>query len=150
MEQWAHRTLALRSFFHHFPRGKAPAEYYGYLRREITQNELFESFPEAAEVDRRIRCALKSADLWVLCVGPPCQAFSVVGRSRNGGIADDDHRVYLYRQYLRILSVHEPPLFIMENVKGLLSSKVKGDEIFEQMLEDLGHPAELRRSLSTF
>jgi DNA (cytosine-5)-methyltransferase 1 len=164
MEQWAHRTLALRSFFHHFRRGKAPAEYYAHLRGEITQNELFDSFPEAAEVarlnawkaelgaieaaevDRRIRCALKSADLWVLCGGPPCQAFSVVGRSRNGGIADDDHRVYLYRQYLRILSVHEPPLFIMENVKGLLSSKVKGNEIFEQMLEDLGHPAKVTKT----
>jgi DNA (cytosine-5)-methyltransferase 1 len=56
---------------------------------------------------------------------PTLPGFSVVGRSRSRGIADDDHRVYLYRQYLRILSVHEPPLFIMENVKGLLSSQVK-------------------------
>ena len=165
MEQWAHKTLELRSFFHQFSRQEAPAEYYAHLRGEITRGELFDSFPEAAEtaqrqawkaelgvvepsvVDRRIRCALKSADQWVLCGGPPCQAFSVVGRSRNGGIADDDHRVYLYKQYLRILSVHEPPLFIMENVKGLLSSQVKGKEIFEQMLEDLRHPAKVTKTL---
>lgn len=159
MEHWAHETLELRSFFHQFPIRRAPADYYAHLRGEITRNELFLRFPEAAEsarrqawkaelgivesavVDQRIRQALKSADKWVLCGGPPCQAFSVVGRSRNGGIADGDHRVYLYKQYLRILSVHEPPVFIMENVKGLLSSQVKGSEIFEQMLEDLRYPA---------
>jgi DNA (cytosine-5)-methyltransferase 1 len=159
MEQWAHQTLELRSFYHQFSRKNVPDEYYAHLRGEITRGELFDAFPEAAstarnqawkaelgvadaaEVDRRIRRALDSAEKWVLCGGPPCQAFSVVGRSRSGGIADDDQRVYLYRQYLRILSVHEPPLFIMENVKGLLSSQVNGSEIFEQMLDDLRHPA---------
>lgn len=159
MEHWAHKTLELRSFFHQFPSRRAPVDYYAHLRGDITRNELFLRFPEAAEparhqawkaelgvvepalVDQRIRQALTSADKWVLCGGPPCQTFSVVGRSRNGGIADGDHRVYLYKQYLRILSVHEPPVFIMENVKGLLSSQVKGSEIFEQMLEDLRHPA---------
>lgn len=163
MEEWAHKTLELRSFFHDFSDGNIPAEYYAHLRGEITRGELFDSFPEAARiarnrawkaelgvvepaiVDRRIRRALGAADEWVLCGGPPCQAFSVVGRSRNGGIADDDRRVYLYKQYLRILSVHEPPVFIMENVKGLISSQVNGKDIFEQMLEDLRHPARVVR-----
>jgi DNA (cytosine-5)-methyltransferase 1 len=161
MEEWAHKTLELRSFFHQFPGPNVPAEYYAHLRGEITRNELFDRFPEASKkareqswkaelgavesalVDRRIRGALGSTDRWVLCGGPPCQAFSVVGRSRNGGIADNDQRVYLYKQYLRILSTHEPPVFIMENVKGLLSSQVKGSEIFGQMLDDLRHPARL-------
>jgi len=161
MEHWAHRTLELRSFYHQFSRKDVPGDYYAHLRGEITRGELFEAFPEEAsaarnqawraelgivdeaEVDRRIRLALNSAEEWVLCGGPPCQAFSTVGRSRNGGISDDDHRVYLYREYLRILSVHEPPVFIMENVKGLLSSRVNGNEIFEQMLDDLRYPARL-------
>ena len=164
MEYWAHQTLSLRSFFHHFPSGEAPAEYYSHLRGEITRNELFGSFPQVteavgrqawreelgavdpAEVDHRIRLALQLSDQWVLCGGPPCQAFSTVGRSRNGGISDTDQRVYLYRQYLRILSVHEPPVFVMENVKGLLSSQIKGHEIFQQMLEDLRHPAAVVRT----
>lgn len=161
MEEWAHKTLELRNFYHQFDRKKVPAEYYAHLRGEITRAVLFDAHPAVAavarnhawkaelgvvdktEVDRRIRRALDSADRWVLCGGPPCQAFSVVGRSRTGGIADDDQRVYLYRQYLRILSVHEPPVFIMENVKGLLSSKVNGSEIFEQMLDDLRYPAKV-------
>jgi DNA (cytosine-5)-methyltransferase 1 len=158
MEYWAHQTLLLRSFFHQFTRSELPREYYCHLRGEITRDELFRKFPKAAgaagkqawraelgdvdpaEVDRRIRLALRSCEQWVLCGGPPCQAFSVVGRSRNGGISRDDDRVYLYRQYLRILSVHEPPVFIMENVKGLLSSHVGDSGIFQQMLDDLRHP----------
>lgn len=159
MEPWAHQTLELRSFFHQFAAKSVPDGYYAHLRGEISRDELFDAYrlPAAdaqkrawkaelgivddAKVDRKIRWALGSAQKWVLCGGPPCQAFSVVGRSRNGGIADDDHRVYLYRQYLRILSVHEPPVFIMENVKGLLSSQVNGSDIFEKMLNDLKHPA---------
>lgn len=168
MEEWAHKTLELRSFFHDFPQGEVPAEYYAHLRGEITRCELFDSYPQAAkmarnrawkaelgvvkatDVDRRIRKSLGSADRWVLCGGPPCQAFSVVGRSRNGGIADNDHRVYLYRQYLRILAVHEPPIFIMENVKGLLSSKVNGNEIFDQILKDLRDPAKVTKRSRRF
>jgi DNA (cytosine-5)-methyltransferase 1 len=164
MEDWAHKTLELRSFFHQFSDRNIPGKYYAFLRGEITRGELFKSFPASAEnarnrawkaelgvvepaiVDRRIRRALGAADDWVLCGGPPCQAFSVVGRSRNGGIADNDHRVYLYRQYLRILSVHEPPVFVMENVKGLISSKLNGNDIFGQMLEDLRHPARVIRN----
>lgn len=161
MEIWAHKTLELRSFFRQFPTRKVPSEYYAHLRGEITREELFGAFPEQAtacakeawraelgvadpkEVDRRIRESLRSAREWILCGGPPCQAFSVVGRSRNGGIAENDHRVYLYKQYLRILSVHEPSVFIIENVKGLLSSAVKGNEIFDQMLNDLRQPAKV-------
>lgn len=36
--------------------------------------------------------------------------------------------------YLRIIRVHEPTIFVMENVKGLLSSKHSGDPIFEKSL----------------
>ena len=61
-------------------------------------------------------------------------------RAPKRGIADDDKRVYLYREYLRILAEHEPNVFIMENVKGLLSSRVAGNGLFEQILADLHAP----------
>jgi DNA (cytosine-5)-methyltransferase 1 len=164
MEFWAHQTLSLRSFFHQFPDGGAPEEYYAHLRGEITRRELLEAYPaeavasnrsawhaelgvaKTAEVDGRIREAISGHDPWVLCGGPPCQAFSIVGRSRTGGISEEDGRVYLYHQYLRILSVHEPPIFIMENVKGLLSSQIKGNKIFRQMLTDLRYPGGVVRT----
>ncbi|PAU94563.1 DNA (cytosine-5-)-methyltransferase [Aliifodinibius salipaludis] len=78
---------------------------------------------------------------WLLVGGPPCQAYSVVGRSRRGGISEDDERVYLYREYYRILAKHNPPIFVMENVKGLLSAEVKESPMFEQILRDIKDPA---------
>src|SRR3546814_2133729 len=73
--------------------------------------------------------------------GPPCQAYSLVGRARNRGIKNydpaTDHRHFLYREYIRILGRLQPIAFVMENVKGMLSSRVKGESIFERVLNDL-------------
>jgi DNA (cytosine-5)-methyltransferase 1 len=77
----------------------------------------------------------------ILIGGPPCQAYSLVGRSRNKGTegyeANRDHRHFLYKEYIRILQKLMPAAFVMENVKGLLSSSVDGERIFDQVLEDL-------------
>ncbi|AYM92579.1 DNA cytosine methyltransferase [Serratia sp. 3ACOL1] len=82
---------------------------------------------------------------WVLIGGPPCQAYSLVGRARNKGIADykpeEDHRHFLYREYLRIIQSYQPDIFVMENVKGILSSKINGEKIFNQILKDLANPS---------
>ena len=52
-----------------------------------------------------------------------------------------DHRHKLYRQYLRILAYFAPAVFVMENVKGILSAKLNGELIFPQILNDLKAPA---------
>lgn len=81
----------------------------------------------------------------VLIGGPPCQAYSIVGRSRNKGIegynAETDHRHFLYREYLHVIAEFEPAIFVMENVKGILTSTVGGCRMFETITEDLQHPA---------
>jgi len=80
----------------------------------------------------------------VLIGGPPCQAYSVVGRSRNRGtegyIAEDDHRHFLYREYLRVIADFKPAAFVMENVKGILTSRVDGRQIFQTITADLKRP----------
>jgi DNA (cytosine-5)-methyltransferase 1 len=167
MEEHAHQTLQLRAFFRNFPHGRAPEAYYDYLRGKLSRDDLFQKFPgEAAaaseeawhatlgsthlpkrKIDERISTALASARNWVLIGGPPCQAYSLVGRSRVIGgkdgmrkyEADPKHR--LYRHYLRVIAIHRPPVFVMENVKGLLSAKVKEEPIFARILKDLARPA---------
>lgn len=86
----------------------------------------------------------KRNDALVLIGGPPCQAYSLVGRARNRGVKgyrpEADKRHFLYEQYLAILQSQQPDVFIMENVKGILSSEVGGNPIFERILDDLSRP----------
>jgi DNA (cytosine-5)-methyltransferase 1 len=162
MNSDARRTLRLRSFYRQFSPGSAPDAYYDFVKGHISLDELFRLFPKEAElsdheawqaelgkinadeVDRRITGALGGATDWVLIGGPPCQAYSLVGRSRVRNVDpkkfEEDHRHFLYKEYLRILAVHRPPIFVMENVKGILSSTVKGALIVEQILQDLENP----------
>lgn len=164
-EENAHKTLTWRSFYRQFKKNnlKLPQEYYQAYqatslkeRERIIEGALSSTFegqlamheaklvelgasewpPE--RVDELIINALgPNVNEWVLIGGPPCQAYSNVGRSRVGGIDPKDHRVYLYEEYLRIVEKHRPVAFVMENVQGLLSAKVNGESVFDRILEDL-------------
>lgn len=161
-DPYAHTTLLLRSFFRQFERNREPDDYYAYVRREITRNQLFSKFQgEAkiaekiatcaklgetppAEIDSRIESALGGAvksGNWALIGGPPCQAYSLVGRSRRSREDrtqfEKDTRHQLYREYLRILAKYRPSVFVMENVKGILSARLGGDRIISRICEDL-------------
>ena len=168
----AHETLRLRSFYRQFSAGNAPADYYDVLRGRTSVDALFTAHAEEAKAARReswratlgqvprkilngrIRIALGDAARWILIGGPPCQAYSVAGRARNNGNkyykADADHRQYLYVEYLQVIADHWPAIFVMENVKGLLSASVNDNRMFQRILDDLTSPQEaLRREQRT-
>jgi len=163
----AHRTLHLRALFRKFPKGKAPDIYYQYIRGEIKRED-FLAHPDikdaAEEADQEARCAelgltppevvdgwiseaLGKQKNWVLIGGPPCQAYSLAGRSRLRGKSakeqkafESDKRHFLYTEYLRIIQQFEPSVFVMENVKGMLTSTHGGDSIFDRIMGDLREP----------
>lgn len=95
--------------------------------------------PERARVQSIIGEAIKPSEPWVLIGGPPCQAYSLAGRSRRTHDAafEDDHKHFLYREYLDILERFRPPVFVMENVKGLLSAGHRGKSMFDLIMSDL-------------
>ncbi|EXJ13579.1 DNA cytosine methyltransferase [Imhoffiella purpurea] len=154
------RTLQLRNFFRQFPAGKAPDLYYAYVRNEVSEAELFNAYPEQiGEARRRTWMAdLKEVDTrlvidrmsraveghrhWVLLGGPPCQAYSTIGRSRMAKLEGfaDDKRHTLYREYLKVVAAFQPTVFVMENVKGILSSRHKEQHVFPRILSDLRDP----------
>lgn len=165
MDQFARSTLRLRAFYRALKKNnsKALEDYYYYCEtagvpQPWTSNSLKEwqhadrearqiklGSPEGnAELDHILETRLDTSKPWVLIGGPPCQAYSIVGRARNKGNseykAEDDHRHFLYREYLRIIQSKRPAIFVMENVKGILSSKVGGTQIFPQILRDLADP----------
>lgn len=162
----AFKTLQLRSFFRQFPYNNVPQDYYSFMRGEISIEELFDrhgsqfndAYNEAwhaelgsgeafdNEFDKKIEKVIGDNDKWVLIGGPPCQAYSVIGRSRKNN--EDDIRNYLYIEYLRVIARHKPAVFVMENVKGILSSTVKGQLIFNNIMKDLESPLSVFRNYS--
>lgn len=160
----AHRTLTLRAVFRRLRGTRDIKHYYSYVRGEIDESTfrripaVASAFVHAAKeaqcfelgktddaiIDREIRRALNGREAWVLIGGPPCQAYSLAGRSRRANDKDfhKDEKHFLYREYLRIIREHRPTIFVMENVKGLLSSKHSGNPMFERITADLSMPVE--------
>ena len=169
-DESAHRTLLLRAFYRQFEQNNLPVpkEYYEFLRGELGKNpedelyklEKFQSQLKQAQLEaqkielgedsqkdiyKNIRNAVGD-DECILIGGPPCQAYSVVGRSRNQGdknkkyVAKKDERNFLYLEYLKIIAKFQPKVFVMENVKGILSAKIGKKLIFSSILEDLEDP----------
>lgn len=164
MEESAHKTLLLRAYYRVLKK-KAPnllTDYYKYCNGEAgkpwspaTEQYWIQAESEARQItlgtekgnkdlDEAIHDGLDRSSDWVLIGGPPCQAYSLVGRARNKGTegyaAENDHRHFLYKEYLRIIAEYRPTVFVMENVKGILSSTVSGKRIFNEILNDLSAP----------
>ena len=163
----AHQTLRLRAFYrllvnkrpdnlddyYRFCNGDAE---FPYSSKTIDLWELSAKEAMCIEIgsqsgnsilDAAIQESLGKRDAnqpWVLIGGPPCQAYSLVGRARNKGkvdyVPEEDLRHFLYREYLRIIQNYQPDIFVMENVKGILSAKINDEKIFNQILKDLANP----------
>lgn len=83
-------------------------------------------------------------DVDVVIGGPPCQAYSLVGRGRDKNGMEDDHRNYLYHHYVNFLDAFQPEMFVFENVPGILSAK--NGEIFPDFIsrcESIGYHIDL-------
>ena len=159
----AHRTLQLRAFLRRFATD-FPPEYYDFLNGSLTEEPDWEMryparWAAACDETRCLELGTSGASTFlrerletlreehrgrtVLLGGPPCQSYSVIGRSRNAGNtkydARTDKRLSLYRQYARALARLRPAVAVMENVKGLLSAKRNQRPIFPQVLRSLRH-----------
>ena len=161
-EASAHRTLPLRAFLREYRarHGILPAQFIDFhaglasepdwstvdpdVWRHATQEARpLELGTEAAAtaVDQAIETLKAGHDDTILIGGPPCQAYSLVGRARSRGkggyVPEEDARHYLFREYIRVLDKLRPAAFVMENVKGMLSSTVESRLVFEMLMEDL-------------
>ncbi len=168
-EASAHKTLTLRAFYRRFLERGIPDAYYQYLqlpKRANAEQFFSEHCKEDWEAAKKETLggpkALGSEDhdeifsaieegianhtgFKVVIGGPPCQAYSLVGRARNKGIkgysAENDDRHFLYQEYLKVLDLVQPEVFVMENVRGILTARVNGELIFPKIREDLSCPA---------
>ncbi len=112
-------------------------KYIDYLRGEINRDQLYSLIPFSILEsvinidisDENIKNIFQTVgrlkgeeDIDIIIGGPPCQAYSLIGRARDKNGMQGDPRNYLYVQYGRFLKEYKPKMFIFENVKGLLSA----------------------------
>lgn len=170
-DSYACKTLRLRAFHRSLTRSSLPDLYDYYQRPE---EEIFKEvikkyqreWVSAQNTARQHEMSVKNRNVtrsmiserlnnakkWVLVGGPPCQAYSLVGRARRTKETrkkfESDHRHTLYEEYLDILQHFQPPVFVMENVKGILSATHRGSGIFHRICEDLSKAGYELHSLS--
>ena len=131
-------TLRTRMAYHQLVAAGRDDLYADYLTGNIGRDQMYAELPQRVvhsvindEIKpgtlRRIYCKidslLKGRELDVLVGGPPCQAYSIVGRSRDPDRMVEDRRNYLYKCYAKFLAKYQPRRFVFENVVGLLSAK---------------------------
>ena len=143
------QTLKTRAVYYYLKQNGKLNEYKKYLRGEISKDELYSLVPETVlkSVIHQTMSAENMPELFklidalkseqhiehvdLIVGGPPCQAYSLVGRAVKSDNMVGDPRNYLYKLYIEVLKKYTPTMFVFENVPGLLTAN--GGQYFDDM-----------------
>lgn len=140
MNHHAVSTLETRSLYHFLEKNNDLKTYHAYIKGEISRNQLFRDNSEFKNniiseeitvenensIINRVKKIMDSENIKKvngIIGGPPCQAYSTVGRGRDPDCMENDPRNYLYFHYLKMVSIFKPDFFVFENVPGIISAK---------------------------
>lgn len=152
MDPAACQTLVLRDAFYYLKNNNKLEFYFQYITNKISFQELQKHLPKDIKdttinatisedtinsIFKRIEQLRKKNRIDGIIGGPPCQAYSTIGRARNKQKKESDERIYLYKYYIRFIEHYHPKFFIFENVKGLLSFKDSfGNALLPKIIEE--------------
>lgn len=137
MDEAACYTLQTRTAYHYLKKKNKYDEYVKYLKGEINRDTLYSLLPQEEKdsvinlalsdennptIFKRIDQLLGKEKVDLIIGGPPCQAYSLVGRARCENGMENDPRNHLYLQYAQFLKKYKPKMFVFENVLGLRSA----------------------------
>lgn len=143
MNEFVARTLETRSAYYYLKDTGNLALYKKYLLGKISREELMKQIPASITKtiinetmsDESLPSIFKTIDgimkirgiskIDVIVGGPPCQAYSLVGRAQSSHMEvpmAEDPRNYLYKLYARFLKRYQPRMFVFENVTGIESA----------------------------
>ena len=164
----ASNTLRTRTAYWNLKRENKIDIYYDYLLKKITREELWtqaniinsndvintmisdETFDD---ITKKVKQNLKNKNLKkvdIIIGGPPCQAYSIVGRARMKESVSCDPRNLLYQYYVRFLEEFKPKMFVFENVPGLKTAG--GGQYFQDLkiaLDKAGYHIELDQLIAS-
>lgn len=155
MSKEACDTLKTRLAYHYLSKHKKLKTYFSYLQNEISREVLWKIIPDGiidsviideisnktiGNIFKQIDEKLDSKKVDLIIGGPPCQAYSLVGRSRDPNKMEGDKRNFLFRYYAEFLIRYKPKYFLFENVLGLLTAGNKKylNEMI-QLFESIGY-----------
>lgn len=151
-DQAACFTLRTRMAYHWLQTHRRIELYADYLNGNISRPELYERVPEQVigsvinaeigartlpDIFRLVDALVGSRALGLIVGGPPCQAYSIVGRARDRNRMKGDKRNYLYLYYAEFLKRYKPSYFVFENVIGLLSARDEDGNLYFNAMRDL-------------
>lgn len=152
MNEYAAQTIETRIAYYYLKENNNLENYYKYERNEISRGKLLELIPEE-ELETIINKEISEAtikDIFqtidtikaekeigqvdVIIGGPPCQAYSLVGRAQSSHMIvpmEDDPRNELYKMYVQFLNKYKPKMFVFENVAGITTAR--GGQAFKNL-----------------
>ena len=132
-------TLETRLVYHKLKSENKTQSYYDYISEKMTREEFLKDFsnsdisnsviniPIGGEnnktIFKKIKELAKGKQVDLIIGGPPCQAYSLVGRARDKDGMKNDPRNFLYKEYAKFLIKYEPKIFVFENVMGLITAE---------------------------
>lgn len=160
MSKEACDTLTTRLAFHLLNQTKRIKHYFSYLQNEISREQLWKLMPDEMvksvindeisgktidNIFKQIDEKLDYKRVDVIIGGPPCQAYSLVGRSRDPNRMQGDKRNYLFRYYAQFLIRYKPKYFVFENVLGLLTAgNSKYLNEMQQLFAEIGYSTDIQ------
>lgn len=120
---------------------KTRMKYYGYnnsdkavLNLDITRDDIIDKLDEA----------VSGQEVDIIIGGPPCQAYSSLGRAKDNNAMQNDPRNYLFESYVKVLNHYRPKFFVFENVTGMLTAKINGEHIINKIVRALSENYKVR------
>ncbi|MBR4341233.1 MAG: DNA cytosine methyltransferase [Lachnospiraceae bacterium] len=152
MNKHASETLETRGAYHYLKEKNQLDIYYDYEKGIISREAFLRSVPKI-EVDSVINREMSESSMKeiydridsimsqrgidnvdVIIGGPPCQAYSLVGRAQSSHMIipmEQDPRNELYKLYVQFLRKYKPKMFVFENVSGIKTAR--GGQAFKNL-----------------
>lgn len=140
MNRYAADTLKTRACYYYLLENGMIGQYHSYLSGQMSKDELYalapdglfdtiinkeissESISSIFDSIDKIITSHKLGNIDLIIGGPPCQAYSLMGRAVDSKNMLKDQRNYLYKQYVKFLNHYRPKAFVFENVPSIVTA----------------------------
>ena len=168
MDKHASDTLRTRTAYWKLKNDNKIDVYHDFLLKKIDRDALWkkadvansndvinkaigdDTFNDIVDTVKITMKSKKVKKIDLIIGGPPCQAYSVVGRARMKEAVTCDPRNFLYRYYVQFLEKFTPKMFIFENVPGITSAgNGKHFQDIKDAIANAGYHMELKELIAS-